>query len=464
MGQHALGRMMNSEQMAKRGRVQRLTAVYLAAFMVVGLGLVFWSVLSGPTILTREDNPRLVEEELRIQRGRILSANQLVLAETVGPEDDLTRHYPTANIGPAVGYYSFRHGTSGIEEGLDAVLRGDVDGFWESFFNNGILHEPQVGRDVRLTLNARWQRAAEALLAEEQGALLLLTMPDGAIRAMSSHPGYNPNLLDEQFDILSEDEDAPLLNRVTQGQYQPGRILQPLLMGYGLNEGLINLNVEVGGAERPIMVDGTTLNCLYPLGEEQSWATTFQAQCPGMTAELGAILGISGLQRAFIDFGLTAAPELPIQTETVVDLVIEDPALAAIGQESLTVSPLQIALALTALGNGGQMVQPQLVQAIQTVEGAWQTETVAAPIEVLTPGAAQAIYNLLPIYEGIAEFSTLVLSGPEGTQNGWYFGMAPAGNPRYLVVVVVEEVDNVFVAQQVGRSLLRTILLPEDSS
>jgi peptidoglycan glycosyltransferase len=183
-----------------------------------------------------------------------------------------------------------------------------------------------------------------------------------------------------------------------------------------------------------------------------------------MMADLGQIIGISGLQRAFIDFGLLMAPEMPLQTETAVDVVVEDTTLAAIGQENLTVSPLQAALAFSAVGNGGLMVQPQLVQAVQTAEGQWQPQAAVQPVEVLSPGAALAVYNLLPVYEGIAEFSTLVLSGPDGTENGWYFGMAPAGNPRYLVVVVVEEADNVFEAQRIGRSLLRTILLPESGS
>jgi peptidoglycan glycosyltransferase len=455
---------MNLDQTQIRTRVQHLTAVFLGAFLLVGFGLVFWNILRGQQILTREDNPRLVEEELRIQRGTIYSANELVLAETIGPVDDLRRNYPTANIGPAVGYYSFRHGTSGIEEGLDGVLRGDPDSFWTAYFEHDVLHEPQSGRNIRLTLNARWQRAAELLLGDQKGAVLLMTLPDGAIRAMSSHPGYDPNLLDEQFDMLTEDEDAPLLNRVTQGQYQPGRILQPLLMAYAVNNGLINLTVSVEGAERPITVDGTELTCLNPLPLEPTWSTAFQAQCPGMTAELGQILGIPGLQRAFIDFGLTIAPEMPIQTETVVEVVVDDPMLAAVGQETLTVSPLQVALAVSALGNSGQRVQPQLLQAVQSADGEWQPQTVGEPIEILTPGAAQAIYNLLPVYNGISEFSTLVLSGPDGSQNGWYFGMAPSGSPRYLVVVVVEEAENVFEAQRIGRSLLRTILLPEGDS
>ncbi len=130
----------------------------------------------------------------------------------------------------------------------------------------------------------------------------------------------------------------------------------------------------------------------------------------------------------------------------------------------MTLSPLQVALALSTIGNNGARVQPQLVQAVQNTAGEWHSQTMGEPVEVLSPGATQAIFNLLPVYEGIAEFSTLVLSGPDGSQNGWYFGLAPSGSPRYLVVVVVEETDNMFAAQRIGRSLLRTILLPEDGS
>jgi peptidoglycan glycosyltransferase len=452
---------MNIERVDTRNRIQQLSVVILAAFLLIALGLVFWSVIRGPVILAREDNPRLVETELRIQRGRILSTNQVVLAETVGPPDDLRRFYPTANIGPAVGYYSFRHGTSGSEEGLDAILRGDPDSFWDAYVQYETLHQPQVGRDVRLTLNARWQRAAEVLLGEQKGAVLLLTLPDGAIRAMSSHPGYDPNVLDEQFEMLTADEDAPLLNRVTQGQYQPGMMLQPFLLAYALDAGLIQLSDTVAGADQPVNVNGFTLACLYEVLSPVSWTTGFQAQCPGPMARLGQELGRPGLLAALEAFGLLSAPELPIQTETAVDVVIEDPALAAVGQETLTVSPLQMALALTALANQGQRLQPQLVQAVQDPAGEWQTQTVGRPVEVLSPDAAQAVLALLPVREGIAEYASLVLSGPDGSRNGWYFGLAPAGSPRYLVVVVVEETENVFAAERIGRSLLKTVVLPE---
>jgi peptidoglycan glycosyltransferase len=93
--------------------------------MLVAVTLLYWAIMRAPALADRTDNPRLVEAELRIRRGRVLDANGVVLAETIGPQEDPLRYYPVPAIGPAVGYYSFRHGTSGIEQGYDDVLRGE---------------------------------------------------------------------------------------------------------------------------------------------------------------------------------------------------------------------------------------------------------------------------------------------------------------------------------------------------
>ena len=84
--------------------IQQLSKAVLVSFLLVALALIFWSILRAPTLLAREDNPRLVEAALRLQRGRILDTNNVVLAETVGPADDLRRLYPLPYSGPAVGY------------------------------------------------------------------------------------------------------------------------------------------------------------------------------------------------------------------------------------------------------------------------------------------------------------------------------------------------------------------------
>jgi peptidoglycan glycosyltransferase len=429
---------------------------------MVAVALVFWGVLRAPTLLAREDNPRLVEAALRLQRGRILDTNNVVLAETVGPVDNLRRVYPLPYSGPAVGYYSFRHGTAGVEEGFDEVLRGVEADFWRDFWRQ-TLHRPQVGRDVRLTLDARWQRTADALLGENQGVVVLLSLPDASIRAMVSHPAYDPNELDERFEELVVAEDAPLLNRAAQGQYQPGLVLQPFVLAAALDRGRLRLDEPVEDANRSIIYGSGAagvLRCATLPPEPATWADVLAHACPAPMLSLAGPLGAVGLDEVFRSFGLTATLELPLATETAGVAGVADPALAVIGQENLTVTPLQISLALAALANGGQMPSPQLVVSVQDETGAWLPAVAGSEErEVVSAAAAQAIVNALPRQESVAEYATLALAGPGGTHNAWYLGLVPAGAPQYAVVVLVEESDNPFEAQRLGRALLNVILV-----
>ena len=230
-------------------RLQRLTAVFMLSFLGIALSLGWWGAVQRADLAERPDNPRTVEEELRIERGRIFdNSGNLVLAQTVEDGERLRRVYPLTVTAPAVGYYSFRYGTAGVEQGVDGILRGDVEGGWAGFWRD-LLNEPQSGRDVRLTINAAWQANASNLLGERQGAVLLLTIPDGGVRVLVSHPLYDPNELDAQFDQLAADASAPLLNRVTQAQYQPGLVLEPFVLAAALDQRLLRLadGVAEGG-------------------------------------------------------------------------------------------------------------------------------------------------------------------------------------------------------------------------
>ena len=120
-----------------QNQLHKMQRAILLGFLAIALSLVFWAVVRSEAILARDDNPRLVEAELRIQRGRILDRNGTVLAETIGEPDALIRSYPFPTIGPAVGYYSFRHGTAGIEAGFEAVLRGEDDEEITAVLNQG---------------------------------------------------------------------------------------------------------------------------------------------------------------------------------------------------------------------------------------------------------------------------------------------------------------------------------------
>ncbi len=447
---------------AQRQRLSRLNLGILLAFAGISLALVYWSSVRAQALLSRSDNPRLVEAELRIRRGRILDSHDRILAETTGAPDQLERYYPYADAGPAVGYYSLRHGTAGIEEALDAVLRGETDD-WRTNLQRSMLHAPQVGQDVRLTLDAAWQQTAGEILGERRGAVLLFTLSDSAIRVMVSHPTYDPNQLDDQFENLTADENAPLLNRATQGQYQPGLALQPFILAGAVATGRLSLDNRVTDGDAPVEVLDSVLTCIGQPEEIMRLADALRYACPAPMSTVLNVLQTADLQQIFVDFGLTSAPELPLAVETPASTPPQNMSLAILGQENLTVTPLQLGVAWMALGNRGLLNQPRLVAAITVDTSAanplWQTYTkLSEPRQAVPEHVAAAILAALPRHEDIIEHAVLALSGPGGSTNSWYLGLSPANDPQLAIVVIVEGSQNVSVAQEVGRSLLETAL------
>jgi len=440
-------------------RLRQLTMALLGGFLAIGVVLVVWSVVRAPQLAARHDNPRLVERELSIRRGSIWDNDNAIIAETAGPIAAPQRVYPLPGIGPAVGYYSFRHGAAGLEQGYDAVLRGDSESEWVNLARE-MLHVPQDGRDIRATLDADWQRVADTLMGDRQGAIVLLTVPDGAIRAMVSHPGYDPNQLDAQFDSLVADENAPLLNRAAQSQYQPGLALQPFVIAGALDEGLITLDESVLNANQPVAVDGQSVECDTQPGTVATWTEVLSFRCPGPMQTLGEALGAAGLDSIFAAFQLTQPPELPIETQTPPVEAVADPAMAAIGQENLVVTPLQMSRALASLVMEGRLPGLLLVTAVQDQSGEWVLEPApAAGANAVSADSAANVFLALPQQAGsIAEHIAAAVTGPAGEQLGWYLAIAPAAEPRYVAVVVVEDDPGAVGAKRVGRALLQHIL------
>ena len=445
---------------AVQQRLLRLQLAMLLAFGLVALALVFWGVTQRSLAL-RDDNPRLVEAELRTARGQILDTSGEVLADFVRedpgafPASRGRRIYPVQNPGPAVGYYSLRYGTAGVEDGYDAVLRGSQSPLAT------LRHEPLVGRDIRLTLNIVWQQAASRLLGERPGAVALLTISDGALRVMVSQPDYDPNLLDDTFETLVADAQAPLLNRVTQGLYQPGLVLQPFVLAGLWDQELITFGGLAPNATEAVAVDGAVRRCLSEPPLAATWADVLTHVCPGPLPQMADGYGAAALAQLFQGYLLTSAPNLPLATVTGDETTVGNAALAIIGQEALTVSPLQVLLAWASLANDGVVPAPRLVEAVRASGGRWSpvAPRAAATSGPVTSDAAAAVLSALPRGERIISHQALVLSGPAGVENSWYLGLAPAAAPQFAVVVVLEGVSDIAAAEALGRELLTLVAL-----
>ena len=214
--------------------------------------------MRAPVLTARTDNPRRALAERINQRGAIVDRQGEPMAETVGPQGDFRRAYPLgARAAAAIGYNSARFAQAGLERSRDAYLRGEeghaVLTTWWQHLTQGT---PPRGLGVRLTLDAALQAAVAEALSPYRGAAVVLGSSTGDILAMASSPSFDPNTLDAQWSDLTARADAPLLNRVTQGRYQPGMLLAPLLLSVGVEEGALTLDQAVDELNSAVTVDG----------------------------------------------------------------------------------------------------------------------------------------------------------------------------------------------------------------
>jgi peptidoglycan glycosyltransferase len=203
----------------------RYAALLCAAlFTVLALGIGFRGVTQGQMLIAREDNPRNVDAERAIQRGPLLARDGTPLAYSVLQQSDAqlltyARRYPHPEVAPVTGYYSLRYGVGGLEEYANSTLRGQLS------FTDKLLHRPQAGMPFTTTLDLELQQTMSATLQGSIGSAMVLDWRTGEVLALVSVPTFDANTLDEHWDTLRTRADAPLVNRVTQGLYQPGALL-----------------------------------------------------------------------------------------------------------------------------------------------------------------------------------------------------------------------------------------------
>jgi peptidoglycan glycosyltransferase len=397
----------------------------------------------------------------------------------MGPTGLVTRTYPVRQAAPVVGYASLRYGTGGIEAAFDQALRGEAGrGSWEERWAD-LLHRAPRGRDVQLTIDAELQRRAQGALDGEAGAVVLLEAETGQVLAMGSAPTFDPARLTEEWEQLREDASAPLLNRATQGLYQPGIALQTVVVGEALRQGLIDgLEVDVGSTlMEGVLVDGVEVSCSVPPDGAPTLATAYTAGCAAPIRALGERFAEDGLAEAVRRWRLTSPPPLPIATEAsdwsrASIVSTEDEAM---GQGALTVSPLHMALVAATVANEGTMPDPQLALRVRDGAGNWrQVERARAAAwsdeagHILSPAVSQRLFSAWRLEdiaageEVVAGHSGIAVAG-EGSPHAWFLGAAPsAGEPRYAVAVLVERAGDPRGAAAIGRDLLQAALEVSD--
>jgi peptidoglycan glycosyltransferase len=377
-----------------RRNIQRLAQTIFLGFGLVAVSLVYWQVARAPELVARDDNPRLVQAELRLWRGRLLDRGGEVLAysdrlpASLGTSDFVQRRYLQLGAAHVVGYYSIRYGTGGAEAAYDSALRGQLTPL------DQLIHRPQIGHDVHLSLDLAVQRAVDQGLGANRGAVVLLDSVSGEVLALASHPAYDPNTLEDDWETLSADPDAPLLDRATQGVYPVGDLARLV--------GLVGL--LSAGITTPVDPVSAPLDrMLAPLSEGGYLATARQ-----------------------LGFDLAPPFELPTGPGLLPDFEEEGT------PRDLAVTPLHMARVAAAIASDGNMPVPTLAHPALN----------AAPEQAFAPGVAASLRSLTPGFGNIAGWSGVATPQETGDQpTSWFVGYAPADQSRYAIAVVVERND-----------------------
>ncbi|HEV2123578.1 MAG TPA: penicillin-binding protein 2 [Chloroflexota bacterium] len=438
-------------------QIRNVGLFFLACFTILSLGAGYWQVWRGPALAAAAGNPRVQEAEKRALRGRILDRDGEVLAKTENGE----REYPKPLLAHATGYYSYRYGSTGVERAFDRYLGGKITGPDLNSWVRRLAGGTRVGADVRLTLDADVQTAADHALGDRQGAVVALDVETGAVLAMLSKPYFNPGLVDEEWARLSQDESRPLYNRVSQGLYVPGSTFKVITAAAALDSGLMQTSTMVSDPTGESTVDGFRItDAEKPPIPTFDFAHAFAWSSNVVFADVGLKLGEPRLREYASRFGIGKA--LPFELETSpTSLTRKDSmsrvllASTAFGQGELLISPLQMAVVAATVARNGDVPRPFVVDEVRAPSGTvlYRGEAVTMG-RATSPETARALRNMmtLAVEEGFGRNAAIPgvrVAGKTGTaqsvpglpDHSWFIGFAPAGpgeQPRVAVAVIVE--------------------------
>ncbi len=458
----------------------------LLAFGAVAIVSSYW-VMRRERLLLREDNPRLVEQVLRIQRGGIYDRDgePLAITETLS-SGRVNRAYLHQAMNSAVGYYSVRYGEGGAEAAYNDLLSGSPEiGDLEIWFEREILHIPQQGADLQLTLDLAVQQTAYEALGDQKGAVVLVSAQDGAVRALVSSPTFDPNQLDVQWGDLVIASGEPFFNRALQGNYQPGTSIYGLLVLAALVE-QFPVETSFSQASRAIDIGDITLSCIIdPPADTLTLFDAFTYGCPAPFADFIDLLGYEAVGEMLKLIRPDAPPTLtgfvnsaqPEQTQALPPARIITPLAETFGQGQFRTTPLEMALIVASFINNGNAPAPYILQATRPdQDSAWElVREMRTVTPITTPENAR---RLTALFRQNVVRGTARSAYQEGVDLGGQVGLSYSGERTltwfigfgrletlegYAIAVILEDSADLDLAADIGASVLLTALdqIPE---
>ncbi len=406
----------------------------------------------------------------------------------LGFREEAKRYYPNdvlaANVLGFVG--TDDKGLDGIEQALDRYIKGEVT---ESFLYTDSRERPILEsifakhgyqgdhcKTIEITLDAAVQFIVEQELdravAETNPTNITCVVMDpktAEVLAMASRPSYNPNRF---WDYPSEF----WKNRAVSFIYEPGSTFKSVVAGAALQEQVVSPN-QIFVDPGYVTVSGRRIQNWN--GESFGTVTFTDVVKNSLNtgfAQVGLSLGAEKMMKYARDFGFGTETgiELPGEEAGILfdpeDMVESDIATTAIGQ-SIAVTPLQLATAMSAIANDGVLQKPHIVKRILNPDGSVYQETKPETVRrVLESEVDKTLVGLLEqvVSSGGGRKAAVQgyrVAGKTGTaqkiredgagyMEGRYIasfcGFAPVDDPKFVVLVLIDDPSGTFYGGQIA--------------
>jgi peptidoglycan glycosyltransferase len=372
------------------------------------------------------------------------------------------------------GYYSYVYGRAAVEAGENQILSGSDPRLFVNRVVDLIGNSQPEGGSVSLTVDPQAQEAAfdglRALGRDVEGSVVALEPATGKVLAMVSSPTYDPNVLashdfgrvNRAWEELNAAESRPLLNRGVQEVYPPGSTFKLVTAAAALATGQYTPDTRVrGGARLDLPQTSTDLvndggsSCG---GDRITLTQALEVSCNVSFGDIGMRLGGDALRAQAEKFGFGQAylTDLPGQVRSRFPADPDEPqtALSAIGQFDVAATPLQMAMVVAGIANGGTVMRPYVVDEVRAPDlsvldearpEAYRRNAVSASV------ARQLTTMMVSVVDqgtatpaqipgiSVAGKTGTAQSSPQRPPYAWFVSFAPAENPQVAVAVLVED-------------------------
>ncbi|MDR3256499.1 MAG: penicillin-binding protein 2 [Endomicrobium sp.] len=368
-------------------------------------------------------------------------------------------------------------GRGGIEQSYDKYLQGK-EGGWQIEVNargeqvKAFKYvSPEIGANVYSTIDLKLQQTTYDALknsATGRGAVVVLDIKTGAVKALVSCPGFDANKVgtNKDFGNYSRDKQLPFFNRTTQSFYPPGSIFKVVTFAAAVE--LLNINPkETINCTGSFELGDRHYSCWYKQGHGKVNLISATAQSCGVYFyQLGLELGVRNLEKYAKKFylGQKTGIDLPNEKKGFVPspewkkLKMKmswfqgDTVILAIGQGALWVTPLQMAYMMSAVANKGICHKPYIVDKVVEVNGNELYKHVLESNEYIN--LSDKTWSLLhqalleTVEHGTGRRSKLpgikvagktgTAQNPQGKDHAWFISYAPADNPEIAMAIIIE--------------------------